>query len=113
MDRTPDLRKKAFMEEGLLVNPGTRVRISVLLPLFNKINFMDRPLSLSKGSIILCENGHQVATINRDIYKGDTGYSSAFDFEENQHVPTKAEPEPLRCHCGGIWFINFKCPYTK
>ena len=72
-----------------------------------------RPLSLAKGTTILCANGHHVATTNRDIYKGDNGYSTAFDFEPDQVIAKKGDPVPIKCYCDGIWFADSKCPYVK
>lgn len=68
-----------------------------------------RELSLPAGARVLCGNGHLVATINRNLYRGDVNYSSAFDFTEGQSIPVKGQMLPLLCYCGAAWFDNLKC----
>lgn len=60
--------------------------------------------SLEQGTQIHCKNGHLVATVNRNLYKGDTSYSDAFDYAEDQTAPTKGQTEQPKCWCGQPWF---------
>ena len=57
------------------------------------------------GEIILCERGHRVAKVLRDIHLGDEDYATAIgEFEDGQIVPKKGDKLPLECHCGALWF---------
>ncbi len=64
-----------------------------------------KELCYAKGKIILCENGHEVADVLRDLHRGDEGYSTAFgNYRQNQRQPKVGEKLPLMCYCGGVWF---------
>lgn len=69
---------------------------------------------LPKGSIILCKSGHEVAETNRDLHKGDIGYSTAVDhWRGGQHIAKKGDKLPLLCKCGAPYFTNLRFPWTK
>ena len=63
--------------------------------------------SVYKDSFIICTNYHIVATTNRDIYKYDSNYSTAFDYLEHQPVATKGQTDDPVCYCGAPWFSIF------
>lgn len=57
-----------------------------------------------KGSYAICSNNHMVTYINRDIYRGDVHYSTAFEYLEHQPIPVKGQTTNPVCYCGEPWF---------
>lgn len=56
------------------------------------------------GTVVMCENGHEVCDIVKPLYRGDFNYSHKFQYwRPKQKIPTKGEPFPLRCWCGSIY----------
>jgi hypothetical protein len=60
------------------------------------------------GTIILCEQGHRVAEVLRDLHRGEVGYATAIgNYSPDQTVPKRGDLLPLKCHCGAIWFAQY------
>lgn len=56
------------------------------------------------GTEIFCENGHKVAEVVEDLFKGDYPYAHKISkYEPTQTVPIVGDPLPIRCFCGAIW----------
>lgn len=60
--------------------------------------------AVRKGSYVICPNNHAVAYVTRDIYRGETNYSTAFDYLIHQPVPVKGQITDPVCYCGESWF---------
>jgi hypothetical protein len=59
----------------------------------------------SEGSIVYCASGHEICELNRDIYRGDIGYSSALTNWRFDQKPAKTGDNlPLLCACGSKYF---------
>ena len=66
------------------------------------------------GTIILCEDGHEVAEVLRDLHLGDYDYSTAIgNFRPEQTEPKLGAPLPLKCYCGAVWFKNHKLVHWR
>lgn len=67
------------------------------------------------GTVVLCENGHAVCEVIRDLHKGDTNYSTHVGkWREGQTPAQVGQLLPLRCKCGGVYFNDplKRFPYT-
>jgi len=71
---------------------------------------------MKAGTIILCENKHEVCEVLRNITRGDMDYSTAIGNWRSDQIPAKKGDQlPLKCWCGGIYFsaILRKFEYTR
>lgn len=60
------------------------------------------------GTVVLCEDDHEVCDIVRDIHKGDADYASAFaNWRGNQQEPEVGQPLPILCRCGAEWLSKY------
>jgi len=58
-----------------------------------------------KGTEIFCEDGHKVAEVVEDLYKGDYPYMHKIsNYDSHQQIPNFGDPLPVRCFCGAKWF---------
>lgn len=67
----------------------------------------DKVLVHPKGAIILCSNGHEVAEVIEDLYRGDINYSHKVgNWRPFQTIAKKGCELPLRCFCTAIYFYG-------